>query len=246
MAFGKKQDKVFTLGAKYGSYSTGFRNPNAGDYQDPFYHANNQAQSTDVSSYLQNIFGQADAATKNTGDYMIGVMLDAPMGKTADIRIGLSADHIFTPRLGIDTQDTTGTATPLPRQAEELDRRINAFVFLYTDINKKLTFNPNILYQKSGVSTNLVVQALFNYLYSKEKDISLIAGIGARLVNDFDIPLYLAMDMKDLRVGLSYDANVGGLRPSTGTFGALELGITKIFNWSKKPVVNPVFICPRL
>lgn len=249
LAFGKKKDKVFTVGAKYGNYSTGFKNPNTVEYNDP--ETLSGGFSQDIAGWMQNLFGNGpDPQTKSSGDYMVGLMLDAPLGKTADIRIGIASDHILQPRLSTSRDTTTSPGPnpipPGPIFNEDLNRRINAFVFLYTDINSKLTFNPNILFQKSGVSTNIVVQALFNYLYSKEKDISFIVGLGARFVNDMDLPIYLALDMKTLRVGLSYDTNIGGLRPSSGTFGALELGITKVFNWNKKTVVQPKFICPRL
>ena len=246
LAFGKRKDKVFTVGAKYGSYKTGIRNPNTTEYIDP--ETLSGGFSADIAGFLQSQFGNGpDPVTKSSGDYMVGLMLDAPLGKTADIRIGIASDHILQPRLSTsrDTMQNPGP-NPTPVFLEDLNRRINAFVFLYTDINSRLTFNPNILYQRSGVSTNIVVQALFNYLYSKEKDISFIVGLGARFVNDMDLPIYLALDMKTLRVGLSYDTNVAGLRPSSGTFGALELGITKVFNWNKKTVVQPKFICPRL
>ena len=246
LAFGKKQDKVFTVGFKYGTYSSGFRNPNSADYQDPFSLENEGAVSSALGQYLGTLAGQ-NPEEKSSGDYNLGLMLDAPLGKTADIRIGVSADHMLAPLLSTST-DSTGTTGGLPPvvRRERLDRRINAFVFLYTDISKRLTFNPNILFQKKGVTTNIVAQALFHYLYKPEKELSLIFGLGVRPINNLDLPIYIGMDMKDLRVGLSYDANAGGLSGASNSYGALELGITKIFNWNKKATVKPVFICPRL
>lgn len=256
LAFGKKQDRVFTIGVKYGNYSQGFNQVDLNSYSDPF-GVETGGSSTDLTSWYSNIFNTQDGQPnqKTKGDYMLGFMLDAPMGKTADIRIGISADHILEPRFNIVNQSMTPNPNPNPNPippapgttlGERLERRINAFVFLYTDINERLTFNPNLLVQRMGVTTNIVAQALFNYDYNKEKEIGLIFGLGARLINDLDIPLYIGVDMKDLRVGLSYDVNVGGLRASSNTFGALDIGVTKIFNWNKKAVVKPLFICPRL
>lgn len=244
LAFGKKSDKVFTVGFRWGSYSTGFRNPRNDDYVDPFELATGTA-SIDKNTFLTSVFNSIDPAQKSVTSYMGGIMLDAPISKTADIRIGFAMDHIGSPRLAV-SGSPMDTMNIVPRSVEDLETRINAFVFLYTDLNKKLTFNPNILFQRQGVTTNLVLQALFNYVYNEEKQISFIFGAGARVVNDLDIPLYLGLDLKDLRVGLSYDTNVGGLTQASSTFGALELGVTKIFNWKKKPEVKPVFICPRL
>jgi len=251
LAFGKKLDKVFTAGIKYGPYSKYFNNVNLPDYSSPFSVANNNTPGTDLTSWYTQQFGQVDVAKKSSNDYAIGLMLDVPLGKTSDLRFGVSSDHLLRPRLSTPgTRDTTGTGMPpidpTRLQQEFLDRRINVFAFLYTDINKRMMFNPTLVVQKKGVTTNILTQFLFTYLYNQEKGVSLIAGLGARFANSMDIPLYLALDMKDLRIGLSYDTNVSGLRPTSNTFGAVELAVTKIFNWNKKVVVDPVFICPRL
>ena len=248
LAFGKKQDKVFTLGVKYGSFQQGPTNQDILDYQDPFNLASGGVQGQDLSAWLGNTaLNQPDAAFKTTSDYAIGLSLDAPIGKSADIRIGIAGDHIFAPRLSVQDPDTAGmNPNPVPRRVENLNRRINGYIFLYTDINNRLGFNPNIIVQRQGVSTNVVAQALFSYLFKPEQQINFLFGVGARFVNDFDIPLYVAYDTKDLRVGLSYDVNIGPLRTSSSTVGAFELAVTKLFNWHKKPEVEPKFICPRL
>ncbi len=244
LAYGKKMDKVFSVGFKYGNYSTGFKD--LGGLVSPFDLENGVGADADI---VQLSAGQGpDLATKETGDYLVGLMLTTPMGKKSDLRLGISSDHILASRLTLGEGDRDSMPVePQPDvQFERLDRRINAFVYYYTSLSDKLTFNPNILFQRQGVSTNIVVQSLFSYLYDPEKEISITAGLGVRLVNSFDIPIYLGVDYKSWRVGLAYDANVGGLRPSNSTFGALEIGISKVFSWVKKPVVEPEFICPRL
>ena len=250
LAFGKRHDKVFSVGVKYGSYQQGPTNQDITAYQDPFGLAIGEV-SGDLAQWLSSTaLSQPDAEFKTTSDYAIGLSLDAPLGKSADIRIGIAGDHIFEPRLSVPSPDSTGmNPNPVPNpqtRVENLNRRINAYVFLYTDINNRLGFNPNIILQRQGVSTNVVAQALFSYAYKPEQQINFLFGFGARFVNDFDIPLYLAYDTKDLRVGLSYDVNIGPLRPSSSTVGAFELAVTKLFNWHKKPEVEPKFICPRL
>lgn len=237
LAFGKNEDKVFTAGFKYGSYSFNF-NPQSDNLIDP--QTLNAGSSQDIGFWATRVLDPN--YDKNTGDYNVGFMLTTPVGKKSDMRIGVSADHMFAPRLGIDTLG--GTTPGFTR--ERLDRRINGFLFYYTSLSDRLVFNPNILFQKMGVSTNILIQGLMNYLISPKKDITLIGGIGIRLANSMDFPLYVGADIKSWRVGISYDTNVTGLRPSSNTFGALEIGIQKIFAWSKPAVVKPVFICPRL
>lgn len=241
LAYGKREDKVFSVGFKYGSYTTGFTNPGAA--VSPLTLENEMADDQDI----EQLFGDSqslDLPTKETGDYMLGLMLTTPVGKKSDLRLGISADHILAKNFTVADSMQVGPEPDV--QAERLDRRINLFAYYYTSLSDKLTFNPNILFQRKGVSTNIVVQSLFSYLYDAEKEISITAGLGMRLVNSFDIPIYLGVDYKSWRVGLAYDANVGGLRPSNSTFGALEIGISKVFSWVKKPVVEPEFICPRL
>ncbi len=237
LAFGKDQDKVFTAGFKYGNYSFNF-NPTQDNLVDP--QSLTAGMSQDIGFWAQRVLDPN--YDKNSGDYNVGFMLTAPMGKKSDVRIGISADHMFAPRLSIDSLGMG----PDAQTQERLDRRINGFVFYYTSLSDRLVFNPNILVQKMGVSTNILFQGLMNYLISPKKDITLIAGLGVRFANSMDFPIYLGADIKSWRVGLSYDTNVTGLRPSSGTFGAMEIGIQKIFAWSKPAVVKPVFICPRL
>lgn len=244
LAFGKDEDKVFSVGFKYGNYSTKFGMTNPDDLSSPASLA--AIGSQDITQLIRDA-NDPNNEGKSSGDYNVGFMLTSPVGKSSDVRIGISADHMFSPRLTLG-QNNSGPDT-IPMQgfiAEELDRRINGFIYYYTSLSDKLVFNPNILYQKMGASTNILIQGLVNYLISPKKDITLITGIGVRIANSMDFPLYLGADIKSWRVGLSYDTNVTGLRPSNNTFGALELGISKIFSWSKPAVVKPVFICPRL
>jgi len=184
LAFGKKGDKVFTLGVKYGDYSTRFRGRTTENLV-----SSHRLSTGNIGGDIENLVsGAQNMAMRSSNDYALGLMLDLPISKTADIRFGIASDHIFNPRLRSTNSGPTTNPTPEPNPNPNppignsfvrLERRFNAFIFLYTDV-------------------------------------------------------------------LSYDTNVGGLRPATGTFGALELGISKIFNWSKKPVVKPKFICPRL
>ena len=242
LSFGKKSDKVFTLGVRYGNYSTGF-NGFGGTTTKLL--ADPMGQDFDLLG-IQVTDSEGNLPQKSSSDYMVGMMLTTPVGKKSDIRIGISADHLFTPRLSFPDSGMDTIPGPGPIQDEELLRRVNGFIYYYTSISDRLVFNPNILYQKIGVSTNILFQGLVNYLIDPKKDITLIAGLGVRLVNSTDIPVYLGADIKSWRVGISYDTNIAGLRPSNGTFGALEIGISKIFSWFKPTTVKPVYICPRL
>lgn len=242
MTMGKKSPAVMTFSAKYGTYKIGFGN---GTNINSITGSNLENGSIDGAivdadeQRVQGLMADMDArVNSDTKDIQIGVMYTTPVGKTSDMRMGISFDHLMNP--GIDTILGAGFTE------NKIDRRINGFIQYYTDINDKLTFNPTILYQKMGAASNLLLQSLFSYHHNKSKDLFLNFGVGVRLASNMDIPIYLGADFKDWRIGLSFDLNMSGLANATNNAGAYELGISKIFKWDKKAEVKPKLICPRL
>ena len=239
LAMGKKQTSVLTLGLKYGKYSKGPLKMND-NYLSTRKIADPLGPHQDLNG-LGNKGGQMDThLLGSANDFMLGLLLSAPIGNSSDIRIGLAMDHLLGPTLQGGSATSNSTTA-----GEKLDRRINFNIQFYTDLNDKLTFNPTILYQKMGQASNILVQGLFSYLFSAEKEIYLNAGTGIRLSDNSFIPLYFGADIKSWRFGLSYSLNVGGLA-AVSREGGFELGISKIFSWNKKVNVKPKFVCPRL
>jgi len=242
MTLNKKQTSVFTISAKYGSYSNQINN--GGDFLSPSSLSNGLTPDID-----QLNFDQEGKLNESVNDIHLGFMLSTPVGKKSDIRIGLSSDHLFAPRFDAPTPEPD-PGNPDPPLAtivgEQINRRFNFFAQYYTDVNSKLTFNPTILYQTIGSANNLLLQSLFSYHFNESKELYLNFGLGVRLASNMDVPIYLGADYKDWRVGLSFDLNISGLSGSTNNAGAYELGISKVFKWNKKAKVNPKLICPRL
>jgi len=234
LSLNKQQSSVFTLAVNYGSYSTSL-NDNA--FLSPFTLANTGAD-TDITTL--NI---GDQSQLKVNDWMVGVMLTTPVGDNADIRIGIATDHMLNPQLEVKN-DTTGV-TP-QRTIQNLNRRFNAYVQYYVSLSDKVVFNPTALYMTTANSSQLLLQGLFSIMVNPEKEFMLNGGVGLRFNDSMDIPLFLGADWKDWRFGLSYDTNVTGLTQENSTFGALELGVTKLISWNKKATVNPKFVCPRL
>jgi len=251
LAYGKKKDKVFTIGVKYGAHSTSFRNADINSYQDTYGILNPMGGfSADLAGLQSRIATENNGTERSASDLSVGLMLTAPMGKSSDLRLGIAMDRILNPMARANQQaeqDTTGSGgIPVLPANLRFGRRVNGFISFYNSISNKLVFNPNLVVQRLGSSTNILMQGLFKYLIKPEKNMTLSFGAGLRLVNSTDIPLYLGVDVNSWKVGLSYDTNIAGLRPSNNTFGALEIGISKVFSWKKDPVVEPIFICPRL
>ena len=77
LAFGRKKDKVFTLGAKYGAYSTNFSNNNIlSDAEDTFGLLNGGTISQDLAQLQGSIVSEND---KSNNDFGIGLMLTTPL-----------------------------------------------------------------------------------------------------------------------------------------------------------------------
>lgn len=245
LSLSKKEHSVLTAGIKYGTYGLAFSQ--GGNVITPS--SLQQGIAGQDDNDVQNLFTGADMNGQirdETNDFMFGLMLETPVGKDADIRIGIASDHFLEPRL---RQDTTSMGGPNPQPKTSVDRisrRLNAFVQYFTDINEKITLNPSILYQSMGQASNLLFQGLVSYRPNPKKDISFNFGLGVRFADNMDVPFYLGADYKDWRVGLAFDTNVSGLTQATSNAGAYELAVTKVFSWEKKAEVKPIFICPRL
>jgi len=247
MTMGKKKSSVLTFSGKYGKYSNAFQNM-FGDRPNPTTPKNivdgDPTGALVDADEQEKVFGEPaemGTVTEDATDIHIGLMYSTPVGKKSDLRIGLSSDHLFAPRLNSQIDSITGLQT-----GARVNRRFNIFAQLYTDLNSKLTFNPTLLYQSMGSASNLLLQGLFSYHHNKSKDLYLNFGMGVRVASNMDVPIYLGADYKDWRIGLSFDLNLTGLSGSTSNAGAYELGISKIFSWNKKAKVNPKLICPRL
>ena len=247
LTMGKDKSTILTAGVKYGSYSLAFNN--TGSATTPFT-VSQGAEISEDADYQTAITGADDMnnITDNTNDFHLGFMLTTPVGKSSDLRIGLSSDHLLAPRLESNVNNMGGgMQPPIPNlQGAQIERRINAFVQLYTDLSNKITYNPSIVYQSMGAASNILLQNLFSYTHNPNSDIVFNFGLGVRLADNMDVPFYVGVDYKDWRVGLSFDTNVSGLTQATSNAGAYELGISKIFKWNKKAQVKPKFICPRL
>lgn len=233
LSLNKQQSSVFTLGVKYGSYSTSINN-NA--FSSPVSLANGGVD-TELSTVQ---VGEDNQLSVN--DWMVGVMLTTPVGDNADLRIGIASDHLINPRLMRDTSSIMVGQ----RSDQRLNRRLNAYVQYYVSLSDRVVFNPTALYQTTANASQILLQGLFSYLVNPDKDFTLNGGLGVRINDSMDVPIFLGADWKDWQFGLSYDTNLTGLTQANSTFGALELAVSKRINWNKKAVVNPKFVCPRL
>jgi len=130
-----------------------------------------------------------------------------------------------------------------------LNRNFTAFGIYSTDLSDRLTFKPGFVVNVQGnASRYLNLQTNFGYLLNPDKDISLNAGVGARVLTDINsVLLLVGANIKDLTIGLSYDHHFGAAAGAIASGpGAVELSVAKIFKIHKKPEPQPILLCPRL
>lgn len=239
LSLDKKQTRVLTFGLQWGNntYSIDmFGDPIIRTTGGLVYDVNSSAELTALFANLQ---GNNTAVEKGIGTLALGTVLTTEMSRKADLRMGVSMSHLLTP-------DRAVTTDPLVRDRDNIARKFQAFATIYQTMGKRSMFIPSMLIQHQDQTTELQIQGMGSYLFNTEKDIWLNYGLGLRPMNSADIILFLGADIKDIRVGLSYDINFSGLTPASSGNGALELGVNYIWKLYKKPKPDPIMICPRL
>ncbi len=177
--------------------------------------------------------------TSNATDYSVGVVLTTPTGKYSGLKLGLSMRQLFKPNVTLSGGNNRN---------QGLSRNLTAFGIYSTDINDRLTFKPGFVVNVQNSARYLNLQTNFGYLLNPDKDIYLNAGVGTRVLTDINsLLLLVGADIRDFKVGLSYDHHFGAMAGSIANGpGAVELSVAKIFKIHKKPEPQPILLCPRL
>ncbi len=198
-------------------------------------------QSPDRSNFNQS----------NYQDYNAGLLLKSVLKDQSTFELGLSAAHITMPRYGLGGGGGRDTINPNPNpggggQAGSDKRPLRMLVHSQyrKELNEKWGIHPSVLFQTTAGAFEFIGQAWTHYLFNEEKDITLNMGLGYRVGDAAQI--LAGMDIKDLRVALSYDVNLSSLTPASNFHGGFELAVSYIGKIYKKPDVKPVIICPQL
>ncbi len=174
--------------------------------------------------------------SRTKADFGAGVVYKSQIDKVSAYRVGLSLAHLNSPKRSLSGGSNR---TPV---------RVTAFAEYDRVLNARTKIIPAVLFQNFGSNNELALQALTGYYLNPEKEITVYAGLGAR-INTFNpidaIPIYLGFDMKDLQVRLAFDTTVSGKAYTNRGFGALELSANYIMKIYKRPKVDPAVFCPR-
>lgn len=164
-------------------------------------------------------------------DWAAGIVFTSYLNDISSLRAGFSMNHINRKNQGLYTS------------VDRLQFLYIGFAQLDYDVTDRITLKPAMFYERKGKNDEFGVQAMGSLLFQEDKDIWINAGLGFRYGDALE--LLTGADVGPVRVGVSYDLTVSGLRRANNSFGAFELGLSYIAKIYKKPKVDPVIFCPR-
>ena len=274
--FDKNYSRVFSIGVKYGTISRSvnddaafiFRN---GDRTELI----NSFQATPDISDLFTVRDGGGFDGGSATDIGIGILYKASVDKTTEFALGLSADHLTSPRISFaQSNDGIGDGMMmLPtltqcqmdpsilgcdevlnqdpntgarfQTTENRGVRISATGNLTRYINDKVRLSPAALVQFTEQGFEAQVHAIAGYLIDPKKGTVINGGFGIRAIGLADAQLYFGVEMKELTVGAAFDLGLLGFQSAGGFQSAFELAATYVINIYKDPDVDPVIFCPR-
>lgn len=239
----KDYKNVFSAGVSYGSGSQGF---NVFEVNLPLKLVNG------ANGEVFNADENGDVS-KSFSDLSIGFSFKSQINDQGDmVRFGITGAHLTSPDISLisnappepDPTNPNPIPDPNPINIKKVgfDKRITFTGEGSFLMNDKMRINPAMIFQAKSSSIELAVQATADYLLDPKKGMIVTGGLGYRLGDAME--LIGGVQIKDIRIGLSYDVTVSELTRAGG--GAFELGIGYIGRIYKTPDVKPVIFCPML
>jgi type IX secretion system PorP/SprF family membrane protein len=218
MGLDKRQNTVLSFGAQ-----VGLTQRNIDKTKLTFQDGLRTGQSQD----LPNI----DDQNKSYSDVNIGVNLRTRMSKTSIANIGLSMEHVLTPKSNL-------VKTTIAR----LPRRINLYGNMDVSLNKKMSLYPGLMIRAIGGKTEIMAQAVGGLLIDPKKDIIVKGGLGYRFGDAAQV--LGGISYGDIRAGISYDFTLSQLRQSNVQNG-FEIAVGYIGKLFKAVKPTKVILCPQ-
>jgi len=238
LAFDKKARNVLSIGIASGTSSVYVTNPSITTYSelgsdpkpDPI---ENSLKVKNPAGGGGNSGGGGLGSAQLTG----GVHFKSLIGKETELNAGVSVANLTTFRGGrVDESIATGSYATAPM-------RFLVYGHYKTPIADKIKIEPRLLFQYRQPSWELQFQTLAHFLLNEEKGITMSGGLGYSIVNGMQF--LLGADIKDFRIGYSFDLNLSDKTQVSGAAAAFELGVAYILKLYKKPKPDPILICPR-
>jgi type IX secretion system PorP/SprF family membrane protein len=183
--------------------------------------------------------GNIDTKSVSYTDFNLGANLRSKMSKTSTLNIGLSLEHVFSPKDALLKTPTTG-ATP---SAGKLPLRFNLYATVDAAVNKRFSVFPAFIVRTAGGSTEAMLHAVGGFKLDPKKNIMLRGGLGYRFGDALQV--LGGIDFGDIRVGASYDYTTSTLRSNTNAQDGFEIAVAYIGKIFKKPNPPAAVLCPK-
>ena len=223
LSFDEKQTSIFSIGLQMSSTNVSIDRLTSDDTR-----GGTPQEDPDVTEF--NSSAMEENISDGYTDYQLGLMYNS-RGTDSDFKLGVALAKVLGPELRFNS-------------LEEKDMRITAFGAMTINMNEKTSFNPAFLFQTQGPASEFSIQGQLGYLIKPERGIRLNGGLGMRFGDA--IQVLAGVDIKDLRIGVSYDVNISGLNAASNYQGGFEVGVAYYGKIFKKPKIKPIIVCPRL
>jgi len=168
-----------------------------------------------------------DNTSVGFADFRAGLFWNARFSEQINAYAGFSVFHILEPS-GAFLENTEFT----------LPRKYMAHGGLEYKLNKRFSLLPSVIYMKQSEAQE--INAGLAGSYRVTPDATVYAGGYFRV--EEEAIAYLAVDIRDLRLGFSYDFPVSQLREADGSF---EVSLTYVGQVLQGPDAETKLFCPR-
>jgi type IX secretion system PorP/SprF family membrane protein len=175
-------------------------------------------------------------------DINLGANLRSKMSKTSTLNIGLSLEHVTSPKDNLINTPTTGTITATPT-AGKLPLRFNIYATVDAAINKRFSVFPALIFRTAGGTSETMLHAVGGLKLDPKKNLMLRGGLGYRFGDALQV--LGGIDFGDIRVGASYDYTTSTLRADTKAQDGFEIAVGYIGKIFKRPNPPAAVLCPK-
>ncbi len=170
-------------------------------------------------------------------DLNMGVFLYTRLNQKLAFTSGVSLFHLLTPKESfLGNENNTLSIRPLYSIGSVIS------------ITDQIDLTPSLIYMRQQKAQEFHISVLANFrILTDEKsflsEAILFGGLQFRGSNTDALVLVTGIEVKDVRVGISYDINVSDLTPATNGRGGVELSVIYLGAWReiKSEVIIPCF-----
>lgn len=170
-------------------------------------------------------------------DINIGANLRSKMSKTSTLNIGLSYEHVNSPK------DNLFNPTTIAPTAAKLPGRFNFYATVDAALNKRFSVFPALIFRTANGTSETMLHAVGGLKIDPKKNIMIRGGLGYRLGDALQI--LAGLDYGDIRLGASYDYTTSSLRANTKAQDGFEVAMAYIGKIFKRPNPPAALLCPK-